>query len=476
MKRITLLLALTLVVALVVPAVAEVEEITVGGSIIVQGEYLEPGVGAAASYNLDLNGVIDTPADIVTVTQPTGLNDDITSQAWYSQRTRVNVDATLSGGVRAFVELQAYDFWGDIDDGDSAGSESSTEAGNDVVALYQAYIDMNNVADYPVMVRIGRQELSYGREFMIGNNDDGANFSGLSFDAIKLVYTDEDFQVDAWASKLRDLNTALAPALVQDDDTDFYGVYATYSGFENTVIDGYGLLVRNGLSGGDVDYLYTIGARAAGTWDVMGALPGLLDYNAEFAYQFGDTNAGGDYEAWALNAMAGYTFTDVQWTPRLEAEYAYFSGDDDVLDTDTESFSRLFSDVHYGDLELGGTLDAATTNMHIIRIGGSAVPVEKLTVSADFLIFLLAEEDGLGITFGNAQVGNVILGPLNAAGDDDSVGYELDLAASYQYTEDLNLTVGWAHLFVDDAMENAFGGGTNDDDIDYLYVQAALDF
>ena len=107
-------------------------------------------------------------------------------------------------------------------------------------------------------------------------------------------------------------------------------------------------------------------------------------------------------------------------------------------------------------------------------IGGSAVPVEKLTVSADFYLFLLAEDDadGLAITFGNAQVG-APLGPINAAGDDDSAGYELDIVADYQYTEDLNLRVGWAHFFVDDAVENAFGG---DDDVDYLYVQAALDF
>jgi hypothetical protein len=489
MKRITLLLALTLVVALTVPAVAEVEEITVGGSIIVQGEYQEPGFGTASAA-VDQNGTLDaglTPAslaDIFLVTQPTGVDEDITSQAWYSQRTRVNVDATLSGGVRAFVELQAYDFWGDDLD-DSLGSESSTEAGNDEVALYQAFIDMNNIADYPVMLRLGRQELVYGREWLLGNNDAGSNFSGLSFDAIKLVYTDEVFQVDAWASKQIDLNSTLIPATVQDDDTDFYGIYGSYTGIENTVIDGYGMLIRNALSGGDVDYLYTIGARAAGTWDVMGNLPGLLDYNVELAYQFGDTNAGGDYEAWALNAMAGYTFTDVQWTPRLELEYAYFSGDDDILDNDTESFSRLFSDVHYGDLELGGTLDAAATNLHIFRIGGSAVPVEKLTVSADFLIYVLAEEDGLA--FGNQQLGAVmgtvpaavpVVGgaTLFAAGDDDDAGYELDIAASYQYTEDLNLTVGWAHFFVGDAMENAYGGGTNDDDIDYLYVQAALDF
>jgi hypothetical protein len=472
MKRLTLLLALTLVVALTVPAVAEVEEITVGGSILVIGELFDSGFTTRGPVALDLDGVVG--GTFVTVPAPAaGFDDDITSQDWYSQRTRVNVDATLSGGVRAFVELQAYDFWGDDFD-DGTFSEGTNESGNDLVSLYQAFIDMNNIADYPVMVRVGRQELVYGREWLLGNNDMD-NGSGLSFDAIKVVYAEEDFQIDAWLSKLVDLDSGLFPATVEDDDTDFYGIYGSYSGFENMVLDGYGLLVRDGLSGGDVDYLYTIGARAAGTWDVMGALPGLLDYNVELAYQFGDTNAGGDYEAWALNLMAGYTFTDVQWTPRLEAEYAYFSGDDDVTDSDTEAFSRLFSDVQYGAIGLGGALDAAATNLHIIRIGGSAVPVEKLTVSADFYIFMLAEDDadGLALTFGNPQVGDNIAGPLFAAGDDDDAGMELDLAASYQYTEDLNLTVGWSHFFVGDAVENAYG---NDDDMDYLYVEATLDF
>jgi hypothetical protein len=474
MKRLTLLLALTLVVALTVPAVAEVEEITVGGSIIVQGELIDPGFTLAPGpIGLDLDG---TPGGDVVILPATvaGFDDDITGQDWYSQRTRVNVDAALSGGVRAFVELQAYDFWG-TDTDDSLASESATEAGNDEVALYQAYIDMNNIADYPVMVRVGRQELVYGREWLVGNNDNGSNFSGLSFDAIKVVYAEEDIQVDAWAAKLADLDSSLLPATVTDDDTDFYGVYGKYTGIENTDLEAYLLLVRTAVGPGDVDYLYTVGARAAGTWDVMGTLPGMLDYNAEVALQFGDDTGGGDHEGFAINLMAGYTFTDVQWTPRLEAEYAYFSGDDDILDDDVDAFSRLFSDVHYGDIELGGTLDAGATNLHILRIGGSAVPVEKLTVSADFLIFLLAEDDadGLGLTFGNPQVGDNIIGPLFAAGDDDDAGYELDLTAAYQYTEDLNLTVGYAHFFTGDAVENAYGG---DDDVDYLYVQAALDF
>jgi hypothetical protein len=196
---------------------------------------------------------------------------------------------------------------------------------------------------------------------------------------------------------------------------------------------------------------------------------GPIDYNAEVAYQFGDTKTDGDYEAWTLNLMAGYNFTDVQWTPRVELEYTYFSGDDDRLDNDEEAFTRLFSDVHYGELNLGGDLDADATNLHILRIGASAVPVEKLTVSADLLVFLLAEDEG-----GLGSNGAFVFGNTQISDDDDSVGYELDIVVDYEYTEDLNLRVGWAHFFADDAIENSFSG--EDDDMDYLYVQAALDF
>jgi hypothetical protein len=419
--------------------------------------------------------------------------------------------AKLSGGVRGFVELQAFDFWGA--ELDEAGTEAGNDflethlirdelgfggfagQGNDEVSLYQSYIEMNDIGDYPFMVRVGRQELVYGREWLIGNNSAGVNFSGLAFDALKVSYDDDMFAIDAWASKLADFSSPLAvrTGIEEDADIDFYGAYGTYKGIENMAIDLYALLVRDAQSNdavlgtndtSDVMTLWTLGGRVAGAWDVMGMLPGMLDYNVEAAFQFGDNNLSsaldprdsGEFGGWAFNAMAGYTFTDVQWTPRLEAEYAFFSGDDDATDEDTEEFVRLFSDVHYGELNLGGDLDQFATNLHIIRVGASAVPVDKLTLKADLLWFMLAEddEDGLAKTFGLPQF-KPVLGVGNVANDDDDAGVELDLVADYQYTEDLNLRAGWAHFFADDAIENSWGAG-EDDDVDYVYVQAMLVF
>jgi hypothetical protein len=480
MKRLTIALALVLALALSLPAAAEVEEITAGGDIQIRGQYLTPGLDGPSFW----------------------FNDDYNSMDWATQRTRLNVDATLSGGVRGFVELQAYDFWGvDVDDIEPAAidpylpvpflEEQETGftdvfagQGNDIVRLYQAYIEMNDIADYPVQVRLGRQELVYGREWLVGNNDAGINFSGLAFDAAKVRYADDMFAVDVWWAKLVDLTSThqlgLLGEVEEDGDIDFYGVYGSYMGLENITIDAYWLFMRSatsliGFDTKDNVNLHTVGARVAGSMDLE---LGMLDYGVEGAAQFGDNdipedfagNDSGDFGGWALNAMAGFTFA-TDYSPRIEAEYAYFSGDDDASDGDTDEFIRMFSDVHYGVINMGGNLDRDTTNLHIVRLGASAVPVDKVKVRLDAYYFLLAEddEDGGGKTFGVPQF---------VADPDDAVGWELDLAVDYQYTEDLLLTAGWAHFFPDDAIKNSWGADIefNDDDVDYIYAQAKLTF
>ena len=77
------------------PATAEVEEVTVGGSIQVRGNFQEPGLD---SVTIPVLGIFNQSFDSV-----------IPSDANHSQRTRVNADAALSGDVRAFVEPQAYE-------------------------------------------------------------------------------------------------------------------------------------------------------------------------------------------------------------------------------------------------------------------------------------------------------------------------------------------------------------------------------
>jgi hypothetical protein len=77
--------------------------------------------------------------------------------------------------------------------------------------------------------RIGRQELSFGNEWLVGNKDFGPYFVGLSFDAVRLTYATDLFSpVDAWAAMLAEGGLA-----EEDGDVTFYGLYASTPAVEN---------------------------------------------------------------------------------------------------------------------------------------------------------------------------------------------------------------------------------------------------
>lgn len=462
--------------ALPMQASAELEELQVHGQVRIRGNYLDPGFDSTLAPG------------VTTI----GFDDDHDADDFYNALAEVNFTADMSDDVSAYIAVRSYDIWGlDSDDSVVALSDEDANptgevtaagilagAGNDNIDLYQAYIRMDNVGGYPVALVLGRQELAYGREFILGNNDAGVNFPGLAYDALRVSYdNDENFRVDAFLAKLVETRT-----LESDGDVDLYGVYGTYYGLEMLDIDAYYILVDAAIQGGarpsTKSDVHTLGGRVYGS-----AMDDALTYNVEVAYQFGDVGnlisgapgAGdSDVEAWSINAMAGYTFADVSYTPEVHVEYAYFTGDDDSLDSDFEQFSRLFSDVHYGKINLGGNLDENATNMHIFRVGGSVQATDTLSLHGDWLLFILAEDDINALDPGvGAAVFGASQGGVTGLESDDGAGSEVDLWAELQYSEDLKLSAGWSHFFADDAEENAFG---NDDDLDYLWWEATLVF
>ena len=87
-------------------------------------------------------------------------------------------------------------------------------------------------------------------------------FRGLSFDAVRLDYTTDQFTIAAWASKLAENFGNLYSV----NDTDFYGVYGSYTGIEDVKIDAYYMYVRDqhGRNANtDID-IHTLGLRGAG--------------------------------------------------------------------------------------------------------------------------------------------------------------------------------------------------------------------
>lgn len=436
----TLALATAVATVLTAPVFAELQNVEVGGEIRIRGNAYTDGAGGL-TFDEDIDGELQ----------------------FIEQRSRINVTADFTDDVTVFLEIDNYTDWGlatrqENPFGANAVGQASIA---DDVDMYQAYIEMREAWGQPLTIRIGRQEIVLGNEWLVGNNDTAAFFTGLSFDAVTARWDFDGGNVFGWASKVVEGEVVFGPD--KDQDADFYGLYLTYDGLEAVNLEGYWMYLRDaaffgipaGLLGpgaGGATEVHTIGARAYG--NVAG-----FDYDVQAAYQTGETaDLGGgaelDLDTFAVDATVGYLFENIN-NLYVWGGVAYFEG----TDADDElSFLRMFSDVEYSEF----LADSDMSNVLIIRGGASIQATESIEVSGVASWF---EED-------------------EEFGSDDELGIEVALYASYDYSEDLNFNAGWAHFFADDGLEdgaavslsgiNVIGGG--DDDVDYFFLETVISF
>ena len=408
-------------------AYAELQNVEVGGGIRIRGNW----------YDFD---------------------NSLPEVAFVEQRTRLNFKADFTDNVSTFIEVDNYGNWGtDFRSDYLTGLDG---AGGGDVALYQAYIDVNEMWGTPLHLRVGRQEVALGSQWLLGVNDASSLFQGLSHDAVLLSYATDQFSVAAWIGKIAE---GLDDMWAQSD-TDHYGIYASYLGIEDVTLDAYWIYVRDreGRTAGlDVD-LHTVGLRGAGK-------VGAFDFEAEVAYQFGKgeiEGVPGDLDAGNLagNLEVGYTF-DASIQPRIYLGGAYFGGD---ADGDL-SFLRLFSNWEYSEFIENTEL----SNAWLLRAGVSILPTETVKLA-------------LAVTYFQVDDSIDTPGFLGFGGDDgdSDLGWEVGLYGSYQYSEDLAFRAGYAHYFGDDALDgelialngNAVFAGDDSDDYDYLFVETEIKF
>jgi len=547
MRKSLLVLLFAVLVATSVPSFAELQNVLVGGSIRIRGNwYSSAGVGDSLTARNPLFEPFWTNsyrpagnpfAGARWAAQPGRLavggglfdwSDSGHSFSNVEQRTKLNVRADFSEQVSAFIELDSYDSWGeDFRSNYLTGIDGRAATGDDV-EVYQAYIEANEMFGYPVRLRIGRQELKFGSGWLVAPQETAAFFFGTSFDGVRATYTADTFSVDAFWSKLAERSP-----LEEDGDTDFSGVYASCTAVENMTFDAYWFWLRdavaladtyNGFVGTwiedvldvddyDVTNLHTVGLRGAGTL-------GAFDFDVEAAYQFGSADAVGagfagaagpfgegspygdddaEWDAYGANATVGYTF-DMAWSPRVFVNAAYFSGEDerdvDFLDWlgalycpfwSTEasvSFNRLFSNWEYTEFFENSEL----SNAWLAKLGVSAKPMENLSL---LLTGMYAETlEPYASPWPTFWFFGQRVAPLAAFSfldeeNPDDLGWEVELIATYNYTDDLSFEVGWSHLFVGDGLAEGsfstgngliFNGGTGDDDADYVYFETKLAF
>ncbi len=360
---------------------------------------------------------------------------------------------------------------------------------SDSIDLHQAFLMAGNLKQFPLSLKVGRQELSYGEERLIGAF--AWNNIGRTFDAAKMRLQTPAFAADFFASR---------PVIPEDgrfnvpNDYDWFsGVYATVSLVPKHSLELY-LLSRNASlqapaaeprpqfpqpSARDI---YTAGGR-------LKSAPGQLgpwDYTLEGAYQFGDYRdprlvIGGDsprlrQDAFMAIAQGGYTFTDTWAKPRLGMEYSYSSGDNNPTDHTHRTFDNLFPTNHkfYGYMDF-----ISLQNIQDVRGIFQLRPHPRVSLAVEGHGFWLANTHD---SFYN--VGGVPRGGLSATAGDNYginpnygsfVGTELDVIAGWAVTRFAQLEVGYGHFFVGDYIRESLSA-VGSQDANYVYLQATVNF
>jgi hypothetical protein len=343
-------------------------------------------------------------------------------------RLRLNVSITPTTWFEAFVQAQ---------DSEPLGITPGhiTTSVKDVFDLRQAYVQFQNGEKAWFSFRVGRQELRYGQERLVGVSD-WTNAPRV-FDGFRLVLGTHRNHIDLFSASVVVNNPVAFDNHI--GGMNFHGAYGSFSSLvPKASIEPYVFwkalpLVRSEEGTTGNENLWTYGFR----W--TGKLPLNFDYTLEAAKQTGNFSSD-VIAAWAGYANFGYSIPKLKFHPRFLVQYDYASGDDRLKDGKAGTFDQLYPSNHdvFGLVDLFGW-----RNIVQERAGVEVKPVKRLSVTADFRgLFLATEHDSLYSSTGSVVVKTPSTGALHR-----DVGVEPDVSAKYQIRENITVGAGYGYLF-----------------------------
>lgn len=424
---------LSLALALAVPAYAETQNVKVSGSI-------DAYWFSRSEYDLR-DGNDSGAVPVGTAPQANSHAGSAThrsdSDNFARTNTQVEVTADLTDNVSTVVNLVNQRDW-NADQFETGATATVSEFGID---LDLAYVQMKEIFYSPLTLTVGRQDLWFGRGFVIGNNwrSWDANASTVAdeysvttaFDAVRATLDFNPWTIDVVWSNV----TENSPD--NNDDIDLWIANVNYKFAEyNAVAE----LIwvsefdRSTLAGAG-------GTRSNATHDLGGRVQfdpvAPLTLGAELHYQWGEYSTSlitpdRDREAWGADFFGTYRF-DNPWKAEVTLEWVHFSGEDELTGAPTGGYGAwngLYRGKYYtayGDFReftyaTGDAVDqSAWTNMDTLQVKAGMKPMEDLWTEVSFSWFWTPED-----VFSGASIRN------------EDIGWEVDVQAVYDYTEDVS--------------------------------------
>ena len=349
---------------------------------------------------------------------------------------RVRIDADLTDNVMTTVRLINERAW---------DTESTT---NTDIDLDLAYVTLKEFLYSPLSVTLGRQEIRFGNGLIIGNARNWATnvLSGVpsdlterkAFDAVRATLDYDPLVVDLIAAQINKVSA------VDNRDTDLLGVNAHYAIDKTTSAEAYFFNKQDRDKNGKnnkTDQIFIIGG-------LVSAEPiANLKSSLEGALQFGKYNAANqvmvDRRAFAVQAKADYAVPfekTKKWFPNVGLMYTFLSGDKDNETQhtwDTMYYDQALNSVTYAIIPF--------QNLQVVNLIGSLKPMDDLTLKLNYGYYQRAQQNNV-VTMAAPYVDS----DGNSYGtytmtDNKALGNALDLIATYDYTEDvqIGLTLGY---------------------------------
>lgn len=515
MRRFITGIALVLVAA---TAAAELQHVTIGGEIRIRARYRDqftdgPSPRFVAPASLFPGRALGSGAGILSRFD---FGNDNRSQDFLEQRTTLNVTADFTDRIRAFMEMEYYRRWGrDFRSNYITGADFQRSSAGDV-QLIQSYIEANDFLIDDLRLRIGRQQLTLGRGFLISNKS--SSLRSTEFDMIRFTYAPErPYEFDAYWGLLAENS-----AIEQDEDVTIAGLYGTYhftdwisgSAYWNLIRDARSINDTNfiapvewledalGVDNYDPSYLHTIGMRLWGEY-------GKFDYDFDLGYQFGDADVigsgfkpfgvygddGAEYDNIGLDAELGYNF-EMKHLKRAYLGFALYEGEDNRSISFAEwlnPFDRPEASVswnrHFPAWKYSNFFDNVFSFSNFMQVRAGVEYEITDAVSGELgLEYYWADE-----TFDfpwSVDIGGyrVPIAPglsfLTDEGSDD-LGLVTAVGFRYDYSADLSVRLRWEHLFAGDGIDDIVYSDSNGllatagpgkDDKDYVELRFVLGF
>jgi Alginate export len=289
---------------------------------------------------------------------------DLDANNFTELRTRVGLDFSPAENITGFIQLQ---------DSRVYGNELSTLASSDNLDLHQSYFTVNKLFNLPLNLKLGRMELSFGPQRIVGAV--GWHNIGRSFDGGVIQLNTKKVDVDFFTAKT---NESGEPG--DTNDFSLIGAYGNLKLVKNYKIQPF--LISELEKGTDFNR-YTFGVYINGNM-------GNFSHEIEGAYQLGSMSEDVDITAFMFAVNAKYKF-NTPIKPVVGIGIDYLSGDDGDDADKYKVFNTLYATNHkyYGYMDYFLNIPTNTYNLGLMDLHAKAEisPFSKFKAAIAFHVF-----------------------------------------------------------------------------------------